>query len=230
MDENRADQLFKQIASDYVRQYGSELRQELAELEQQNVRYVTPRMDRAVKAFGKSNRTKRYLQGFSALAACILLVLLIPIIFIQNNNLSTAPQAPPARQNATALEEAADYAEDMQNAPPMIESEKAAGPELMPLSFALPENFSVADAKLDNGKSVYHLADTGLDDVVLTMEIAEQPDEYEGLTELTINDSSAYARATPDYKLLAFQKDGVSYVLTCRYDFNTLVSLGKTIL
>ena len=34
----------------------------------------------------------------------------------------------------------------------------------------------------------------------------------------------------PDYSLLTFDADGILYVLSCRYDINTLIGLGEAIL
>ena len=52
----------------------------------------------------------------------------------------------------------------------------------------------------------------------------------EGLTAIRINGSAAYTRATADYQLLTFRKDGVLYTLTCRYELDTLLNLGEQIL
>ena len=114
--------------------------------------------------------------------------------------------------------------------PSLLRNSGAGGaPAIIPLSFSLPENLSVADTELDNGQSVYYLSDRYEDNVVMTLEKTDfEPGE--GLTAIRINGSAAYTRATADYQLLTFRKDGVLYTLTCRYELGTLLKLGEQIL
>ena len=103
----------------------------------------------------------------------------------------------------------------------------------MPLPFNLPENFTVAAAKMDNGQSIYYLADTAKDDVVLTMEPVEDAGgdmDTDGLRVFDINGKTVYGRSAGAYSFLTFDEDGVRYTLTCKYDINTLLALSRAII
>ena len=107
----------------------------------------------------------------------------------------------------------------------------AASYELLPLSFELPPRFTVASVELDGERTIYHLADRELDDVVLTLERAGGLSRYDDLTPLAVGGRSAYGSSGGGYSLLAIQ-DGetdVLYVLTCKYEVSTLVQLGERI-
>jgi len=90
----------------------------------------------------------------------------------------------------------------------------------------------VASVEQDVGKTVYRLTDSKMDDVVMTLERSGDISQYDTLIELSIGGRSAFGSSGNGYSLLAFE-DGHSdilYVLTCRYDINTLVLLGESIL
>lgn len=217
-DENA---VFERLAKQYAETYGEKLKLEALELERQNVGYITPRLDKKVRQIGKTGGRLRYATGLAALAAGLLLILTLPNLLNLNSPgiTASAPEAPAAEAPAEA-------------APPAISSkpEPPSDTELLPLSFTLPDNFTVADKELDNGKSVYYLSDANLDDVVLTMERNPLEDIFAELKPMTINNSQAYYKYSPDFSVLAFEHDSVTYVLTCKYDVNTLIPLGEAIL
>ncbi len=161
----------------------------------------TPALDRKIHRLIRGRNAGRVLLGLASAAACLLMLLTVPPLLKNDRSPGAASGAP---------------------------SQEEPG-ELIPLAFSLPENLSVARTKQDNGQSIYYLSDLYEDNVVMTLEKADfEPGER--LTELWVNGSAAYARATPDYQLLTFRKDGVVYTLTCRYELDTLLSLGKQIL
>lgn len=210
-DEN---QIFKELAARYAEHYGALLKDEAAVLNRQLS--VTPRMDSNIRRYIKTNRTRRYAAGFAALAAAIAFMIMLPMLNnLNNSGVVSHESSAPAASTAPA---------------PSQEAETPTAPEIIPISFTLPAHLTVTDAKLDNGKSVYYLANSRLDDIVMTMERNPQEDVFAGLKESTINDSTVYYKYTADYSVMAFQKRDVTYVLTCKYDANTLVPLAKAIL
>ena len=102
------------------------------------------------------------------------------------------------------------------------------GSGMIPLSFTLPETMSVATRELDRGDSVYTLDNTGGDDVVMVL--SHKPADTSELTPTNINGHAASEKSTEDYHLLIFEKDGIYYRLSCRYNMKTLISLSKNIL
>jgi hypothetical protein len=201
MENKNNDALFRDMAGQYAEGYGAALRREAAELARRGVAYNTPELDARVKALTKRARPRAYRYRWLGLAAACLLLVLLPLLRVTRDAPSDAP-APPSDT----------------------------GLELLALSFTLPENLSVARAEADNGQSVYHLTDARRDDVVMTLEAAYGGFSEDGLRAIPVGGSVAYARSGGDYSLLTFEKDGVRYVLTCRYELDTLVSLGEQIL
>ena len=102
--------------------------------------------------------------------------------------------------------------------------------QLIPISFTMPDNLSVASKKLDNGQSVYRLDNTTGDSIVMTMERDVGLPDTSQLSDVNINGYTVYAAQTADYNFIAFTKDGVTYTMTCRYQIETLVELSENIL
>lgn len=214
------NQIFKELATRYVEYYGEMLNDEAALLNRQPV--VTPRMDSNVRRYIKSGGTRRYAAGLAALAAMVAIVLMIPMLNNLNNSGMMSPESSAAAPSPAQAESAAPApAQDAQSSPT---------PEILPLSFTLPDNLTVADSKLDNGKSVYYLSNSGRDDIVMTMELDPKEDVFAGLRQTQINDYTVYYKYTADYSVMAFKKQDITYVLTCKHDVNTLVPLAEAIL
>lgn len=199
LEQPSAEPLFRELAVRYAETEGRLLRQELDAAN--SLPYYTPALDRKIHRLARGRNSGRILLGVASAAACLLAVLTVPSL-LRN---SGASDTPPGTSHAGET------------------------PALIPLSFSLPENLSVADTELDNGQSVYYLSDSYEDNVVMTLEKTDfEPGE--GLTAIRVNGSAAYTRETADYQLLTFRKDGVLYTLTCRYELNTLLNLGEQIL
>lgn len=228
MENYNENELLKRMARQYAEHYGGLLVAENAELERQGFAPATPWLDKKVSRIGKTHSLRRYAGGLSALAAAVLIALMIPRLLSLYENGITAPDA--AATAAPSLSAPSPAAESAAPAAPSQAPREDSAPELLPLTFALPDNFSVADSELDNGKSVYYLADTGLDDVVMTMELDSGGDAFAGLTPVDINGGTVYYKYTRDFSVMAFEKSGITYVLTCKYDVNTLVPLAEAIL
>lgn len=235
MNDSR-EQFYKRAAAEYAESYGAELRRELEELEQSGAVYVTPGLDRRVmNAVGREKRVRRG-RWIGLLAAGIALAVIVPGVLRQRElgiagSGSSAQAAPEAAAQQAEPEFELDEAapEPDQDAGGIAES-RASSLEPIPLSFELPGNFSVESFEQDYGKSVYTLANTELDDVVLTLEYSGPEASFDGFVEIGIGDNTAYGRSTPDYSLLMFEKRDIVYTLSCRHDINTLVGLSKKIL
>lgn len=211
-----ADALFEQMARSYVEQYGKELGQELEELEKHEIPAATPSLDRRVHRAVYAPARRRNMRILGALAACLVLVLLVPRLMSLQ-----LPESAGEAQSSAVAEDAAPQESAMPNEDLL----------LIPLSFELPDNLSVENSELDNGKTIYYLHNTQLDDVVMTLEKTTAENvAHDGLVEIQINQSTAYGMSGPDYNLLTFQKEDIAYVLTCEHDINTLIGLSKHIL
>lgn len=102
--------------------------------------------------------------------------------------------------------------------------------EVIPITFAVPAGFTQTGFEQDKEKSVYYFADSLSDNVVLTMEKSSESPDTTGLVPISLNGARAYAASEEGYSMVTFQKDGVLYELTCRYDVNTLLRLGEAII
>ena len=103
--------------------------------------------------------------------------------------------------------------------------------EFIPLSYPLPPNLSVVNQELDNGMTIYQLEDTYNDDVVMQLAYVEAIDyDVEGMQKIIVNGESVYATIEDSYQKITFEKDGIVYILTCKYDINTLLPISENIL
>ena len=194
--------IFKKIADQYVEVYGEKAKRELAEIERENKITASPGLEKRVRA-GISGR-RRYAPWFGMLAACVLMLIALP-------RLIKLFDTPPMTSTGDQI------------------ADKTGSYELLSLSFEMPENFSVEKVEQDIEKTIYYLADSRLDDVVMTMEKVSESKEYGELRPLIINDTTVYGASRAEFKILKFEKDDVLYVLTCKHDINTLLELSENI-
>lgn len=235
VDNPKREELYRQLASRYVETDGQKLKEELAELEQQGVSYVTPRLDKRVRELTGARSRKTILRAVALIAACFVLVLIIPRVLDRADSGLAAPQsAETAEMEEDVAEDEAVEEEATDEADIATDSVEEAAPEMaaaayevIPLAFALPQNFEVASVEQDNAQSIYFLRDLWQDDVVMTLEYTGEPLEVEGLTQLELAYGTAWAESNQDYSLLVFEAGGLRYTLTCRYDLNTLLPLAE---
>lgn len=202
------ENLYKQIADEYLREYGAQLRRELDSLEQGSPGGVTPALDSRVRRGIAAHKRARFIKYTGLVAACLIIMLAAPFLLRLAPDYSLVSE-PGARTNAPTV-----------------------AYETLPLSFTLPAQFTIASVEQDLEKTVYHLKDSQLNDVILTLERSGDIARYNNLTALSIGGHSAFGSDSGGYSLLAFaDKDSrILYVLTCKYDINTLILLGERIL
>lgn len=199
---NEKEKLLKDMAQKYAESYGRELSDEMSRLSSSGEPYPTKNLEKRVMKQVRPQNRARNLRIITATAAALLFI--IAGIRILQPVLSETPDS----LGESPLE----------------------GFEAIALSFAVPEGFTQSGFEQDREKSVYYFEDSLSDDVVLTMEKSAEKPNTAGLTKLHINGSEAYASSGNGYSLLTFNKDGVLYELTCRYDVNTLMYFGNEIL
>jgi len=212
---------YKKIADEYLREYGAELRRELEAIEQRPSVTGTPSLDRRVSRGVAAHKRTRYTKYAGLIAACLAIALLTPFIirFYPSWTGTTAPDAySPAPTSSLP-------------APPM-EPPKAQQSEVLPLSLSIPGQFDMESVAQDGEKTIYHLNDSKLDDVIITMERSGDISRYDSLIEIPIGGHSVFGSSGNGYNLLAFvdEDSDILYILTCKYDINTLVLLGESIL
>lgn len=200
------DDFLKKIASQYVEQYGEQLERELEMLDQSSSENATPEFDVRIAREQKARkRRKTWRIWGAATAACLALLLIIP---------------------------RAIRVTDKSNDAPTFAAEEAANDPQLPIAFTMSKNFTVSSVEQDRDQTVYYLANTRLDDVVMIMEREASATEYvyDDLLELEINGKTVLGRHRADYSILTFDHEGIRYTLTCRHDFRTLTELGESIL
>lgn len=197
---NEKEKLLKSMAQKYAESYGNELKTELLRLEESGAPYPTKGLEKRVMK--SVHPQKRRYMRFAAVAAALVLIIV---------GLGILRPFSGGEQNSLSEAPSESY-------------------EAIPLSFSVPVGFAKAGFEQDREKSVYYFSDSLEDDVVLTMEKSTKKPDTEGLTKISINGEDAFAASEEGYNLLTFQKDGVLYELTCRYDVNTLLFFGIEIL
>jgi len=210
------DKVMKEWADGYIEQYGQALLEEQRIIEEQGLRYAIPRADARVgqlTAQSATGRKKRSRVPLVAAAAAILVLTVgASTIFINQNALFSELSEPTALTNDTA-----DGILDPVLAVKM-------------LNFNLPAQYMVAEAKLDQGETIYHLKSNRLEDVVMTIKKPQDQDGWmQGLDEVYIDNKLVPARINTDYKLLIFENHGLLYTISCREDLSSLIPLYHSI-
>jgi len=209
------DKVFGELARRYTKAYGESLMTENQELPSQQV--DLPKADQAVKRLMRQSRRRIFYLIGGLAAACLVITVVLPV---KNGLEETSPRI---------------IAEENQSdAGPHNQPGQAgqAGGELILLAFSLPENLTVKESMVDQGQSVYLLADRLRDDVVLTMEKLEAPAEAADIAEMVIveiNGHQVYVRSDAAYQQLICYQGDLVYRMTCRYDVNTLLPVAEKI-
>ncbi|MDL2234202.1 hypothetical protein LJC63_11585 [Ruminococcaceae bacterium OttesenSCG-928-L11] len=207
MKANNQNELFRQMASQYVEQAGETLRREKEQLDREQPHILTPRMDETVLGHSSPPRQNRR-SLWATLAACILLALLMPgIVLWLDLNQGGMTGSPSQAASSDTAAAPAEYA-------------------VIPLSFTLPDNFRVEEVEQDREKSIYYLDDTMKDPVVMTLEYGSAPDTA-GLVSISTRGGDLWGMTYADYSIVLFEKDGVIHTITCQNDINTLVDIGR---
>jgi hypothetical protein len=226
---NDREEKLKQAAKLYTKREGEALLAEVEEIRRQNVFYLTPRADKAVAGLvSKSKRPMRQkmLFGVCAAAACIMIVARVVV------GLPDTTSAPSLDTSSAPSQETSPApSQDTTPAPapyPAVPTEQA---EILPISFALPADYRVAETDFDNGVSIYSLESDDHGNVVLTMyyevDTAGAPETV--FDEVIIDGTPVSAKVTDSYMLLAFESDGLSYTLSSRDDLGSLAAFYRNI-
>jgi len=249
-----SDDLFRQIASDYVDAWGKSLQEEQKELEQDSALALHPRMDRKVLGQVAARKRRRTAGALGAVAACLALAILLPRASNMGMGSTSQYAASSTEQKAAEIARVpealpddqafalAEPEEDRLDAQALPEStlekespaESAPLPEqgngVIPLPFTLPEHLTILSAEREGEKSVYHLESSSSDPIVLTLESTSRFPDTEGLTPVDIDGQTVYTASRPEEQFLTFQKDGILYEMTCPSDLEALIALSRAIL
>ena len=94
----------------------------------------------------------------------------------------------------------------------------------IPIGFPIKPAYSVVSSIQDGGRSVYFIANTRQDNIVLSLRRgALNAQETSKLTYTRIGGIDVYLAYDADYSLMLFEMDDIIYEMTCRYDVNTLI-------
>jgi len=206
MKDNKTENIYEHIAKEYT-DYTSEMLQRESQSLPPFPDETINRLDNRVASQIRTLKIRRFTRLAGLAAACLLLVLAVPLVYMLQNT-GNKRSADSSSESAAAESSA----------------------ELIPLSFSLPDNFTVSDSKIDNGVSVYYLTDTHADDVVLQLEYTDTATPvFDSLKPVTIAGNEAYGYAAGSFKMISFIHGDILYTLTCKYDINTLISISKNI-
>ena len=214
---NENDRLLKELADRYTEADGARLRAEASQLDRSGPAQDMSRLDRRVRQMTEGRRRMPWKSMGAALAACLVLALVVPrLLGLTGNDYSAAPADSSASSSEAALEGAPEEAE--------------ADYAVIPLSFELPDNFTVNEVEQDRERTIYHIEDAQQDDIVMVLRYATGDEAYDDLTPIPMGGGMAYGRSEEGYNLLCFEESGIYYELTCRHDINTLAEIGRSVL
>lgn len=234
-NDRKSDELYRSMASHYADEYGKQLQQELAELEQQPDAADLSRMDWLVRknlheVKNQDSRRTRRLSVGALIAACLIIAIAVPAV-LNRPDLASGSSSADAAEIAEATDEAVMDAAPAPEPEADMQTEADARPaedyEVIPLSAELPVGFTLSSFEQDREKSIYYLEDLYRDDVVVTLEKSNTVADSDSLVEIDVDGTTAYGFSGGDYSLMTFLKDDVLYTLTCKHDINTLYRLSQ---
>lgn len=217
-----SERLFKRMANEYLHEYGARLRRELSDAGQDPAGLrISPARELRMRRDIASIKRARYIRYAGLIAACIIVAIsltVLPDLYSSRTDTGEYAPAPAATPAATP------------SAVPAVTP--SAVYETLSLTFDLPVQFTAASVEQDIEKTVYCLEDKKSDDVIMTLERRGDISRYDTLTSISIGGHTAFGSSGNGYNLLAFvtEENDVLYVLTCKYDINTLIILGESIL
>jgi hypothetical protein len=231
----------KRVAQAWTEQYGKSLLVEVEAMREQGVSYQTLHADQVVQGVTsrRSGPAKRRRTAmFTALAAAACLVIVAWIAGVPSL------VAPPS----TSPSDVVNSGDGANSGGATIDSPASPSDETkIPISFDLPAGYRVAGSDYDNGVSLYTLASTRRNDVVLAMyrENEQQTDaaavaadtaataeggaSFVPTDEVLIDGTAVPAKVDEAYMLLTFEHGGVQYTLSNRDDMGTLAAFYRAI-
>ena len=216
---DKKEELFlKEIAVTYTEYLGEKLKNENESIPQTgSTDEVDKRVYEAISEDPKGKQTKRnkIVAIWTPIAAAVLLM--VGLYFYQGLQKLFQGQYQEQQKDQA-------YQEIQEETSQILEY------EMISLSAQLPSNISISDSRLDNEMTIYYLKDSYQDDVVMQLTYKKEELSTEGMTEIIVNNQSAYAVSENEYHKLVFECNGIIYELTCKYDLNTLLSVSEKIL
>lgn len=212
--------LLKSMTREYVQKLGEQVKAENIQLSREFSFAPTPGLDRRVFSHIAARKRRNSFRAAAIIAACIALLIVTPFALNMIGQFAPTPIS-------TAVPSVSTPAEPLAPEQTHFEPTNAG---IIPLSFEMPEGYFAGEPELDNGMTVYQITTPLDDDIVLTLTKDGDISEYTNLKRVLIDDEPVFAKSTADYNLIAFERDNIMYVATCKYDANTIFTLGKNIL
>lgn len=212
----KQDDIFKELASKYTEIDGKMLRDQLIEVEKENQINISRGLDNSIYQKIRNHKSKKYITRVGQAAACLLIMFLSGYLF--NHIIADTPQ------NFDTVE----YSGNLQSVTGDVQNSN--NDTIIRLTATLPENFSISNVEQDNGETIYYIVDANKDNVILSICKSDDALDTEGLKQINIDGTPVYVLTKNDYTLLKFKKDGNVYILTCKYDINTLIEIGESII
>ena len=102
--------------------------------------------------------------------------------------------------------------------------EPAEGDALIPAGFQIKPEYTVVGTAVDGGRSVYFITDEKNENIVMSLRRGSIPEPaVTHMKSVVLGAVNVYLLYDADYSMALFQKDGVVYELTCRFDVNGLL-------
>ena len=212
--KNSEDAL-RNAANLYAEEHGKSLLAEFEDMRAHGVSYMTPRADKVAQDLIKTNqksKINKFVKIFAPIAACLVIVFAV----VQVTNLGGQDAGPQGDTPAASPSESTEIYWD----------------EIQPISFTLPTGFTVAESKLDNGKTIHRLESTNEehpDDVVLTISEPEGAESFIGSETINIDGNNVHTKVDDGFMMLLFEKDGKLYTVSTESDMDSLANFYRNI-
>jgi len=115
--------------------------------------------------------------------------------------------------------------DDWASAPTAMDSEPQA---IMPVSLPQPEGWNIVYIDHDGDLTIFHIEGHGTNmAVIVTAGSPLDADAFEDFRRIEIAGTVAHLRTTQSHSILAYEQDGVQWILTTPYDYNDLIALAE---
>jgi len=231
--EDKNEAFFKALASQYVEQDGERLKKELEEIENDQKASYPPRLDKRIRGKILMTDARRTITIAAPVAACFLLIFafLGRIPFLENGVPSLMDSGPPAdiayEASSTGAPAPAPAAE---NAPSRGDNRTQSQMQMALMSAKMPAGYNVTGIDYDMEKTIYYIKNDTDNQIVMTAEKSEFDIEFAYYQEIRINGEPVYGMVKSDFSVITYEKDGVVYTLTSRYNYEDLVDISKNII
>ena len=227
--EDKNETFFKTLASQYVEKDGERLKKELEDIENDQKASYPTRLDKRIRSKILMSDARRAITIAAPVAACFLLIFAFfgRIPFIENGSPSIIDINSQTSINYDAPSSGTPAVEGTPN---RGNNRTQAQMQIALMAAKMPAGYNVTGIDYDMEKTIYYITNDADNQIVMTTEKSEFDIEMAYYQEIRINGEPVYGMVKSDFSVITYEKDGVLYTLTSKYNYEDLIDISKNII